>query len=58
MEEAKQWGGVYGFGVEREKEELVLHLLKLNWEQMNFLEVFMLINTPFCQFTSLSSNTN
>jgi hypothetical protein len=52
--EAKQWGGVHEFGVKREKEELVLSLLKVNWRQMNFLGVFMSINTPFYQFTSLS----
>jgi hypothetical protein len=31
--EAKQWGGVHEFGVKREKEELVLSLLKVKWRQ-------------------------
>jgi hypothetical protein len=41
MKKAKQWGGVHGFGVKREKEEIVFSLLKVNWRQMNHLEVVM-----------------
>jgi hypothetical protein len=54
MKKAKQWGGVHGFGVKREKEEIVFSLLKVNWKQMNHLGVVMSINTPFYQFTSLT----
>jgi hypothetical protein len=47
MKKAKQWGGVHGFGVKREKEEIVFSLLKVNWRQMNHLEVVMSKKYPF-----------